>query len=67
MKMKHERHAQKIAEVMHSYFMDNCLDYVRDVTTMKDGYDSLDEYFKVEEYATTLFAIKLLKEIHNYE
>ena len=67
MKMEHERHAQKMADVMHDTFMRDTLDYVRDLTATKDGFDDLDEYMKIENYAITLFAIKLLKEIHSYE
>jgi len=67
MKMKHERHAQKMADAMYVNFMENSLDYVRESTITKDGFDDLDEYMKVENYAITLFAIQLLKEIHDYK
>lgn len=67
MKLEHEQHAQKMANVMHDIFMHDTLDYVRDVTATKDGFDDLDEYMKVEKFAITLFAIQLLKEIHDYK
>jgi hypothetical protein len=67
MKLEHEKHAQVMADAMYLNFMENSLDYVRSATVTKDGFDDLEEYYKVENYAITLFAIQLLKEIHNYE
>ena len=67
MNVEQEQHAHVMANKMHDIFMQDTLDFVRDVTATKDGFDSLDEYMKVENYAITLFAIKLLKEIHSYE
>jgi hypothetical protein len=56
-----------MADKMYLNFMENSLDYVRSATVTKDGFDDLEEYYKVENYAITLFAIQLLKEIHHYE
>jgi hypothetical protein len=67
MNVEHERHAHIMADEMYLQFMENTLDYVRDFTVTKDGFDDLEEAQKVEKYAITLFAIQLLKEIHSYE
>jgi hypothetical protein len=67
MKTEHEQHAQVMADAMYLKFMEDTLDYVRASTVTKDGFDDIYECMKVENYAITLFAIKLLKEIHNYE
>jgi hypothetical protein len=67
MKLEHEQHAQVMADVMYHQFMEDTLDYVRASTVTKDGFDDIYECMKVENYAITLFAIKLLKEIHHYE
>lgn len=67
MKLEHEKHAQVMADAMYLQFMENTLDYVRDYTATKDGFDDLDEYMTVEKFAITLFAIQLLKEIHDYK
>ena len=67
MKTEHEQHAHVMADAMYHQFMEDTLDYVRASTVTKDGFDDIYECMKVENYAITLFAIKLLKEIHNYE
>jgi hypothetical protein len=67
MNIEHEKHAAVMADEMYSQFKENTLDYVREFTVTKDGFDDLEDAIAVENYAITLFAIKLLKEIHNYE
>ena len=67
MKDEHKQHAELMAEEMYRQFLENTLDYVRAATVTKDGFNNLHECMKVENYAISLFAIKLLKEIHNYE
>lgn len=64
MKLEHEQHAHVMADAMYLHFMENSLDYVRASTVTKDGFDDLDEAVEVENYAISLFAIQLLKEIH---
>ena len=67
MKLEHEKHAHVMADAMYLKFMEDTLDYVRAATVTKDGFDDIHECMKVENYAITLFAIQLLKEIHDYK
>lgn len=64
MDTEYEALAEKLANAMLNDFKKNSLDRVLDLNTDKDGIEDFEECSRVERYAITLFAIRLLEELH---